>query len=85
MVPETDLDRLAQLGDSTADQLHACLDQLKTLHERMLLHFEALGGDREHNWDLQGDLARAAAAVHVASTKARTVARHARDGARNSS
>jgi hypothetical protein len=78
---ETDLERLAQLGELTADQLHACLDQLKTLRERMLLHIEDLGGDREHNWDLQADLARAVDAVYFASIKARVVARHARDSA----
>lgn len=77
-VREDARERLAQQAEATADRLHACLDDLKTLHARLLLHIEEIGGDRAHNWDLQADIARSIDAVYTASVKSRTVARHAR-------
>ena len=74
----TELTRLADMAESTADSLHDALCELQVLRHRMLSLIEDLGGDREFNWSLQADLGYAESAIWSASQKARVISRHAR-------
>jgi hypothetical protein len=74
------LDRLATLAETTADKLHAVIADVQNLRDALISRIDDVGGDREYNWALQADLAHALTAIHSASYKARTVARHAHAG-----
>lgn len=77
-IKTTELERLAVLAATTADQLHESIKALRELHDRMMLLIEEIGGDREFNWSLQADIAYAQNTLYSTAHKARTISLHAR-------
>ena len=75
---ETDLDRLAVLAETTADQLHESIRAVRELRDRTLSLIEEMGGDNEFNWSLQADLGYAENMLFSTAFKARQISRHAR-------